>query len=230
MNRILSNHLISPSIIELIRKSEKEVILVSPYVKTWGHLESEIQSSINRGVKVDLIFRSNKSEEYKYSLEFLQKIGVGLYDVENLHTKLYLSEKSCILSSMNLYDYSSSNSEEIGIFITDPNTLEEIREYVRDLRSKSIPVKKSLFNKIGDGINRVKDVIDVVQNNGSCIRCGITIDFNPKIPMCPKCYSSWKRYKNPEFKEKFCHDCGIEYKTTIKRPVCKDCFKESVNS
>jgi hypothetical protein len=230
MNRILSNHLISPSIIELIRKSENELVLISPYVKMWGHLETEIQSSLERGVKIDLIFRRNKSEEYKHTLEHLHKMGVNLYDVENLHTKLYLSEKSGILSSMNLYDYSSSNSEEIGMFITDSQSLQELREYVNDLRSKSIPVKKSLFNKIGDGINIVKGVMDVVQNNGSCIRCGITVDFNPKIPMCPKCYSSWKRYKNPEFKEKFCHDCGIEYKTTIKRPVCKECFKESVNS
>ena len=84
MNRILSNHLISPSIIELIRKSENELVLISPYVKMWGHLETEIQSSLERGVKIDLIFRRNKSEEYKHTLEHLHKMGVNLYAVPSV--------------------------------------------------------------------------------------------------------------------------------------------------
>jgi len=230
MNKFLTNHLISPSIIELIRRSEKEVTLVSPYIKTWGHLESEIESSINRGVLIDIIFRGDKSKEYKYTLESLQKMGVGLYEVPNLHSKIFLSEKSGIMSSMNLYDYSSSNSEEIGLWTDDENLLKQLRENVDELRRKSHVVKKSILDKIGDGVNLVRDVVDMVQNNGTCIRCGVTIDFNPDKPLCPKCFRSWNKYKNPEFKEHYCHDCGDEYKTSLKRPVCKECFKDSVQT
>jgi NMD protein affecting ribosome stability and mRNA decay len=45
--------------------------------------------------------------------------------------------------------------------------------------------------------------------------------------MCEGCYSSWAKFKNPDYAEKFCHDCGKPNKTSLRKPVCLSCYKAS---
>lgn len=56
-----------------------------------------------------------------------------------------------------------------------------------------------------------------------CIRTGITIPFNIKKPYSETAFSSWKRFKNEEYKEKFCHFSGEESNgdTCFKSPILK---------
>ena len=229
-SQIISNHHISPAILDLIGEAKSKLTLVSPYVKPWGHLESALMEAVSKGVQIHLIFRADQVDEYKYSLEKLVRMGIQLSAVENLHAKIFLSDHAALITSMNLYDFSSANSEEIGISITDQSLLNQTRDFVKTLEHKAFPVKKSLVDKISDGIAFVSDVKRGLKNEGNCIRCGVTIEFNPDRPMCPKCYKSWSKYKNPDFTEKYCHDCGQPYKTSIARPQCKMCFSEMMRS
>jgi len=59
---------------------------------------------------------------------------------------------------------------------------------------------------------------------GYCIRCSEVIDYDPERPYCDKCFASWAKYKNPNYKEKYCLICGREWSTTKLRPVCNDCY------
>lgn len=56
---------------------------------------------------------------------------------------------------------------------------------------------------------------------GYCIRTGKPIPFNLNKPMSKEAYDSWCRYKNPDYKEKYCHQTGKESfgKTSMKNPV-----------
>ncbi len=56
---------------------------------------------------------------------------------------------------------------------------------------------------------------------GYCIRTGVEILFNPKKPMTLEAYKSWERYKNPDYKEKFCHKTGKKSygKTSMSHPI-----------
>ena len=65
-----------------------------------------------------------------------------------------------------------------------------------------------------------------MNNGGYCIRCKADLKLNPEHPLCFNCYKAWEMYKNPEYKEKFCHACGKESITTIEKPFCYDCFKK----
>ncbi|MBL7893867.1 MAG: DUF559 domain-containing protein [Bacteroidia bacterium] len=62
---------------------------------------------------------------------------------------------------------------------------------------------------------------------GYCIRCEGEIYFDPDKPLCPNCYSSWKRYENYDYKENVCHSCGDDGSTTMSKPLCWDCYKEN---
>ena len=65
----------------------------------------------------------------------------------------------------------------------------------------------------------VKAVQKIPQEEGFCIRCKVDISFNIEAPYCKKCYSSWNRYKNPSYAEKYCHSSGVESTTSMAKPV-----------
>lgn len=56
---------------------------------------------------------------------------------------------------------------------------------------------------------------------GYCIRTREEIPFNLQKPYCEKAYKSWAQYKNPNYKEKYCHKTGKESngKTSMNNPI-----------
>ena len=77
----------------------------------------------------------------------------------------------------------------------------------------------------------ITKILDKVTGEaGFCIRCGTGLPkFDLQKPYCDKCYASWARYKNPKYKEKFCHACGrddTKNTITFEKPTCKGCFTE----
>ena len=52
MNNVIVDHEIPTEVINLIRDSEKYVVIVSPYIDLWTHLTNELKSSIERGIIV----------------------------------------------------------------------------------------------------------------------------------------------------------------------------------
>ena len=47
---------------------------------------------------------------------------------KNLHAKCYLNEESCIITSLNLYEFSQVNNNEMGIFIDRQNDTDLYRD------------------------------------------------------------------------------------------------------
>lgn len=230
MNKVISDYHINSQLLDLIKESEEYLILISPYVTLWGHLEEEIESAILRKVNVHLYFRSDKEEEYFETLYPLKQMGVKLFHIENLHTKLYLSEKKGILSSMNLVDYSSKNSKEIGLITDEKDLLNQYREYSKDLISKAFKSQKSMLRKgleLFEGAVKVSNAVSMlIKDEGVCIRCGEKIPYNPEKPYCKKCFKSWNKFKNIHYKECYCHQCTEDWDTSLDKPVCKECFKD----
>lgn len=66
-----------------------------------------------------------------------------------------------------------------------------------------------------------KVTVSVTSDQGFCIRTGKTIPFNPQKPMCLESYESWVKFKNPDYKEKFCHKTGkpSNGKTSMRNPI-----------
>lgn len=56
---------------------------------------------------------------------------------------------------------------------------------------------------------------------GYCIRTGEKIPFNVQKPYSDKAYKSWAQFKNPNYKEKFCHKTGkpSDGKTSMANPI-----------
>ena len=243
MNTVIRDSFINSHLLELIGRSEKYLVLVSPYLKLWGHLETQIENSVKRGVDVQLWYRSDQEKKYKKTYDKLSKMGVKVDKIDTLHSKLYLSEKEGLMTSMNLLDFSKSNSREIGILTDEGRMLKQFKKYIEDLTQKEIVPKKSFLDMGKDffGNQLTDDVVEEkveteksykptfkrTQSNGDghCIRCSTSISYNVKSPYCKKCYSSWNRYKDKNYSEKYCHQCSKSHKTSFVKPICNSCYK-----
>jgi hypothetical protein len=231
-SRVIQTHQIGADIISLIHDAGSRVQLVSPYLALWGHLENAITDARRRNVDVSVLCRADKRDEYKPLAEKLLKLGVRFGDVKNLHAKVYVSDRACIVTSMNLYDFSATNSEEFALHSTDPQMLAEVTRYAEQLAAKAEwqrppSTAAKLAGAVGKGIvNAASAVASLIpEGPGVCIRCGKDVQFNPDRPLCADCYQSWSKFKNPEYVEKYCHSCAKENRTSVGKPLCRRCYQ-----
>src|SRR5258706_8822246 len=106
----------------LIEEAAKAVFLVSPYVSLdkLRTLTRSIQVATKRGVPVTLVVRApDKATRHSATcvatLSELVASGLKLYALQDLHAKIYASERHALVSSLNLLESSFNNSIEIGI-------------------------------------------------------------------------------------------------------------------
>lgn len=117
----------SHEIEKIIIESNLFTIIVSPYLKINKRLKPKLSYCFEKNKENLIIYRENQlSNEEKLWFESFK--NVKLISIKNLHAKCYLNEKTALITSMNLYDYSQINNHEIGIKITiDKNQNEMIR-------------------------------------------------------------------------------------------------------
>tara|TARA_R110002096_G_scaffold198274_1_gene382035 strand:+ start:314 stop:1141 length:828 start_codon:yes stop_codon:yes gene_type:complete len=130
----------------LIEESNKELILVSPYVNlsNWDKMKKCIQRAVNRNVDITFIARKNAKQD----LSFFEQAGIKLILINDLHAKLYLNENYGIVTSQNIVYYSDINSIDIAYKTTEDSEkielLDFIKIYITDISSK----QNSLINKV----------------------------------------------------------------------------------
>jgi phosphatidylserine/phosphatidylglycerophosphate/cardiolipin synthase-like enzyme len=230
--RLLRSHEISTAIINLIINAKENVYLISPYVKLWNHLQQAISQALKRNVEVFVYIRADKLPDYEETCRSLLQLGASVYTVNLLHAKVYANDSECIVTSMNLLDFSASNSEEIAIHTSSGEFKTQIDEYIRDLKGKALrfqipvedhsrakPISRPQFNT---KTNQERDK----HPGGYCIRCKEEIERNNERPFCRKCFSKWAEYKNPTYEEEYCHICGKKGDTSFAKPLCLSCFKK----
>lgn len=101
---------------ELIKNARERVILISPFLKLNDRIK-ELLEDKNR-LKIDIRIIYGKSELQPEETTWLRSQDyIRTSFCKNLHAKCYISENSCIISSLNLYEFSQINNNEMGIFI-----------------------------------------------------------------------------------------------------------------
>lgn len=122
---------------ELIKNAKEKLILVSPYLQFNSRIKELIEDKNNLKIDVRIIYGKSKlkHEETEW-LNGLKYVRLGYCD--NLHAKCYLNEDSCIITSLNLYEFSQVNNNEAGVLLTKEDDFqayseaqEEIRRFIR---------------------------------------------------------------------------------------------------
>lgn len=101
---------------ELIKGARDRLVLISPFLKLNDRIK-ELLSDKNR-LKIDVRIVYGKSELAPAEIEWLRGMTfVRTSFCKNLHAKCYLNEEHCIITSLNLYEFSMVNNNEMGILL-----------------------------------------------------------------------------------------------------------------
>lgn len=223
-------------------------------------LVRHLQAALARGVKVKLVIRDkdvstgNSDALASESIRPLRDAGMEIFVLKDLHAKIYLSEKNALLTSLNLLESSFNNSIEVGTWLTAGTPEYErlvgfLRKEIHPTAVKvtalpepavlavaptSSPARKSPARRQTAREDSPPSMDfafeDSDDEEGSCIRCAESIDFEPERPLCKDCYAVWKRYGDPEYPEEYCHACGDESATSMAKPLCRDCYRNNRNA
>ena len=218
MPEFLTTSGVSYHLEEIIKRAETFVLLISPYLKTNGRIRDEIAARSDQGLDIRIVY-GKKEIDPKERAWIASIPTLHTAFCENLHAKCYLNERTALLTSMNLYEFSQVNNTEMGILVDrdDAGSLFE------QIRNEAVSIWQRNANREQPKTQELR------RNTGHCIRCKTAIAADLKKPHCGKCYKSWRKYKNPKYEEQFCHNCGTDARVTAQNPVCKSCFKNVRN-
>jgi phosphatidylserine/phosphatidylglycerophosphate/cardiolipin synthase-like enzyme len=123
MAKFLNTSAINYFLEELIKTAQDRLILISPFLKLNDRIK-ELLEDKNR-LKIDVRIIYGKNELQNDEITWLSKLTfIRTSFCKNLHAKCYLNEKSCIITSLNLYEFSQVNNNEMGVAVSRLEDLE----------------------------------------------------------------------------------------------------------
>ena len=114
----------------IVEGATKAVILVTPYVKLWGHMKAALERAVKRRIDVRFLIRREPDAIGHDDLHWLMANGIKIYDLPGLHAKIYMNEMEVLISSMNITSSSTINSMEIAIRLVNPRDRKRVQDYV----------------------------------------------------------------------------------------------------
>ncbi|SDL36498.1 PLD-like domain-containing protein [Salinimicrobium catena] len=115
----------------VFREANQQLVIISPFIKLHSRLKDELKSKEHpHKIAITVVFGKNEKRLEKSlgpeEFNFLKELpNITIKYNERLHAKYYANEKTAILSSMNLYDFSQNNNIEFGI-LTESSLLGDI--------------------------------------------------------------------------------------------------------
>lgn len=220
----------------IIADARERLIIVSPYIKVSDTFLSRLKGAERHHVPITFVLREGDNKPAE--AEKLQSVpNLSLYALKDLHAKCYLNEKSLVITSLNLYDTSEKNWEMGVAFTADELVYQEALEEVNGIVAAATQIHSPRRAASKISVPAVKSpppkdraaAAPAVKGRskraaGTCIRCGGDVAYNPAAPLCRACWTTWADFKNPDYPEHFCHDCGRTANTTMSHPRCKPCY------
>lgn len=112
---------------ELIKNAKDRLILISPFLKLNDRIK-ELLADKNR-LKIDVRIVYGKSDLQPAEIAWLNELSyVRTSFCKNLHAKCYLNEELCIVTSLNLYEFSQINNNEMGVLFERSEDAELYRD------------------------------------------------------------------------------------------------------
>ena len=150
MAKFLNTSAINYFLEELIKNAKDRLILISPFLKLNDRIK-ELLADKNR-LKIDVRIVYGKSELQPEEINWLKELTyIRTSFCKNLHAKCYMNEELCIIASLNLYEFSQVNNNEMGVLIrrTDDaelykDTYEEAQRIIRISEEVRISLERVL--------------------------------------------------------------------------------------
>lgn len=238
MPTFLTSKKIDPAIDDLMIEAKEFVCLVSPYIGLDDHAMINLRKASRNDVKITFLCRASdrKAKENIKDWRTLDAIrNVNIFELSNLHAKIYMNEQTAILATKNIYErqdhicnfeaaisFSKKKASDremydqlfqfVSLIFEDKDFEPFYKAKVNERKSvRRTPVREELKP---DDIKYPKE--------GFCIICGTQIPYDGSRPMCHDCFSRGEFDASPGH----CHRCGsTSYGTmSLNAPFCRDCY------
>lgn len=101
----------------LIKHTQQYLWLISPYLQFNQRIKELLADKKYSNISIHIVYgKSELTDDTQAWLASQPHIHVGY--CQNLHAKCYINETTCIIGSMNLYEFSQANNNEMGVLLT----------------------------------------------------------------------------------------------------------------
>lgn len=137
MARLVKDSELNSEIEYLFRLAEEEIIIISPFIKLHDRIRGILNNRKDDLVNLIIVFGKNPEDKSKSisreDLQFFQEFkDVEIRYNERLHAKFYANERTSVLTSMNLYDFSMNHNIEFGVVTEKKSTLSKMVNFFSD--------------------------------------------------------------------------------------------------
>jgi len=226
---------ISHRLENIVKDAREKLILISPFLKVNERLKQLIEDKDREKIDIRVVYGKNELQPEENNW-LKAKTSVRSSFCKNLHAKCFLNEEFALITSMNLYEFSQVNNEEMGILVSkseDASLYQDVyAESMRLIRFSDevrVSVEKVEEEKAASKRRtpRTTPKQRLATGTGFCIRCKKELKRDPTNPYCEPHLTTWNRFKDRDYEEKFCHLCGRPHKkATMRRPACRTCYDE----
>ncbi len=138
MAEFLEGTMLSARLEELVRKADKHVWLIAPYISLHERIRKELARLKEQpSIQLVVIFGKNEANPSitlsPEDLSFLQQLpNIVIGYEKSLHTRCYASEHGTLLTSLNLHQYTQHSSIETGIYLKSQGMLNIVANKLTD--------------------------------------------------------------------------------------------------
>jgi len=242
MGKFLNPKDLKTNLYRIFKEAENEIIIISPFIQLSDELRTLLRPKQKiKDFQISILYGKNERDpskslnpiDYRFFSEF--KNHEILYN-PNLHAKYYANEREAIITSLNLHQFSLQNNIEVGTLlkqswgalgdlITGNTEDADAFNYFKKVLDQSEAVHVTEIDSRGRSSSVIADNTKHYFKEkpvmGYCIRTGEKIPFNPEKPFSAKAFAEWSKFKNPHYKENYCHQSGVKSygKTSFAWPV-----------
>jgi hypothetical protein len=121
MSKFITGKALEDAVYDIIFKAESVLLIVSPFIKLDNYFKTLFDNHVqNPHLHLVIVFGKNEfnvsksfgKEDFEYFKKFHK---VTIIYVPTLHGKFYANEKTGVITSINLLDYSFKNNIEFGV-------------------------------------------------------------------------------------------------------------------
>lgn len=239
MAKFLNTTGVSYHLEELIKSTTDKLILISPYLQLNERIKEHIKNLNIQKKDIRIVYRENKLRPDENNW-LSDQIGVRTSICKNLHAKCYINEVEAIITSMNLYEFSQMNNNEMGIHVTKAQDEElynsifaEVQRLLTISEEIRVTVQKVNQQETEKKVEKQPEIKNQVASKdkkmGFCIRTGQPIPFNPEKPLGYEAFKSWNQFGDPNYPEKYCHFSGepSNGETCVAKPILYKNWKKA---
>nr|WP_272889663.1 phospholipase D family protein [Stutzerimonas stutzeri] len=170
----------------MIKTAKDRLILISPFLRLNERIKELLEDKDRLKIDVRIVY--GKSELQPEEVNWLKGLSyIRTSFCKNLHAKCYLNEESCIITSLNLYEFSQVNNNEMGVFIDRQSDTDLYRDAYEEAQriiriSDEVRISLEVVAKDSEPTTETEDGVNKLTSSKMAQKLGLkTPEFLEKL-------------------------------------------------